>query len=263
MSEFANKRYVVTGAASGIGHAVAEQLLAAGAEVYSLDRNAPSAAVTRHIEVDLCNPRSIDAAVEQLDGQFDGLMNVAGVPGTAPADVVVAVNTLAVRALTESMLDLLKPNGAVTIVSSTAGFGWPARLDVIRELLTTDTFEDGVAWFKAHSQQGNAYNFSKEVTTVYAMSMGLMAAQNGFRINAVLPGPVQTPILADFEDTMGKDTLDGLKALLGRHATPDDIAGAIVFLASDAARWLNGHALVVDGGATGAVLTGVIPAPEI
>jgi NAD(P)-dependent dehydrogenase (short-subunit alcohol dehydrogenase family) len=263
MSELAQRRYVVTGAASGIGHAVAEQLLAAGAEVYSLDRNTPTAAVTRHIEVDLSNPRSIDAAVEQLDGEFDGLMNVAGVPGTAPPDVVLAVNALAVRHLSESIFDRLKPGGTVTIVSSTAGFGWPARLDAIRELLGTDTFEEGVAWFKAHPQQGNAYNFSKEVTTVYAMSMALMAAQKGFRINAVLPGPVQTPILADFEDTMGKDTLDGLKALLGRHATPEDIAGAIVFLASDAARWINGHALVVDGGATGAVLTGVIAAPEI
>jgi NAD(P)-dependent dehydrogenase (short-subunit alcohol dehydrogenase family) len=98
---------------------------------------------------------------------------------------------------------------------------------------------------------------------VYAMSMALMAAHNGFRINAVLPGPVETPILADFEDTMGKDTLDGLKALLGRHATPEDIADAVVFLASDASRWVNGHALVVDGGATGAVLSGVIPTPEI
>jgi NAD(P)-dependent dehydrogenase (short-subunit alcohol dehydrogenase family) len=263
MSEFAQRRYVVTGAASGIGHAVAEQLLAAGAEVYSLDRNTPKAAVTRHIEVDLSNPRSIDAAVEQLDGKFDGLMNVAGVPGTAPPDVVLAVNTLAVRQLSESMFDRLKPGGTVTIVSSTAGFGWPARLDVIGELLATNTFEEGAAWFKANPQQGNAYNFSKEVTTVFAMSMALTAAHNGFRINAVLPGPVETPILADFEDTMGKDTLDGLKALLGRHATPDDIAGAVVFLASDASRWINGHALVVDGGATGAVLTGAIPAPEI
>jgi NAD(P)-dependent dehydrogenase (short-subunit alcohol dehydrogenase family) len=263
MSEFTGRRYVVTGAASGIGHAVAGQLLQAGAEVYCLDRNAPTAAVTRHLEVDLANPRSIDAAVELLDGQFDGLMNVAGVPGTAPPDLVLAVNTLAVRQLTESMFDRLKPNGAVTIVSSTAGFGWPARLDAIGELLATATFDEGVAWFKTHPQQGNAYNFSKEVITVYAMSTGLKAAQNGLRINAVLPGPVQTPILADFEDTMGKDTLDGLKALLGRHATPDDVAGAIIFLASDAARWINGHALVVDGGATGAVLTGVIPAPEI
>jgi NAD(P)-dependent dehydrogenase (short-subunit alcohol dehydrogenase family) len=263
MSEFANKRYVVTGAASGIGHAVAEKLLAAEAEVYSLDRNAPTAAVTRHIEVDLANPRSIDAAVEQLDGQFDGLMNVAGVPGTAPADVVLAVNTLAVRQLSEFMFERLSPGGTVTIVSSTAGFGWPARLDRINELLSTTSFDEGATWFKEHPQQGNAYNFSKEVSTVYAMSMGLMAAQNGFRINAVLPGPVETPILADFEDTMGKSVLDGLKALLGRHATAEDVAGAIVFLASDAAQWINGHALVVDGGATGAVLTGIIPAPEI
>jgi NAD(P)-dependent dehydrogenase (short-subunit alcohol dehydrogenase family) len=263
MSEFTGSRYIVTGAASGIGQAVAEKLLAAGAEVYSLDRNAPTAAVTRHTEVDLSNPRSIDTALEQLDGQFDGLINVAGVPGTAPPDVVMAVNALAVRHLSEWIFDRLTPDGTVTIVSSTAGFGWPARLNVIGELLATNTFDEGLAWFKDNPQQGNAYNFSKEVTTVYTMSMSLTAAHNGFRINAVLPGPVETPILSDFEDTMGKDTLDGLKALLGRHATPDDIAGAIVFLASDAARWINGHALVVDGGATAAVLTGAIPAPEI
>ena len=263
MSEFTGRRYVVTGAASGIGHAVAEKLLQGGAEVYCLDRNIPTAAVTRHIEVDLSNPRSIDAAVEQLDGEFDGLMNVAGVPGTAPAELVLAVNSLAVRHLTELFFGRLKPGGTVTTVSSTAGFGWPARLDAIKGLLATDGFEEGAAWFKANPQHGNAYNFSKEVTTVYTMSMSLMAAQNGFRINAVLPGPVETPILRDFEDSMGKGNLDGLKALLGRHATPDDIAGAIVFLASDAARWINGHALVVDGGATGAVLTGVIPVPEI
>jgi NAD(P)-dependent dehydrogenase (short-subunit alcohol dehydrogenase family) len=177
--------------------------------------------------------------------------------------VVMAVNALAVRHLSEWIFDRLTPDGTVTIVSSTAGFGWPARLNVIGELLATNTFDEGLAWFKDNPQQGNAYNFSKEVTTVYTMSMSLTAAHNGFRINAVLPGPVETPILSDFEDTMGKDTLDGLKALLGRHATPDDIAGAIVFLASDAARWINGHALVVDGGANAAVLTGAIPAPEI
>jgi NAD(P)-dependent dehydrogenase (short-subunit alcohol dehydrogenase family) len=167
MSYFSGKRYVITGAASGIGQAVAEQLLIAGAEVTSLDRNVPTAGVNRHIEVDLANPRSIDAALEHLDGDFDGLFNVAGIPGTAPADLVLAVNSLAVRHLTGAFLDRLRPRGTVTIVSSTAGFGWPARLDTIRELLATDTFEEGAAWFKANPQQGSAYNFSKEVTTVY------------------------------------------------------------------------------------------------
>jgi NAD(P)-dependent dehydrogenase (short-subunit alcohol dehydrogenase family) len=262
MSEFAGKSYVVTGAASGIGHAVAEQLLAAGAQVISLDRNAPTAAVTRHIDVDLANARSIDAALESLDGTYDGLMNVAGIPGTAPADLVVAVNSLAVRQLTEAFFERLNPGGSITIVSSTAGFGWPERLDDIRDLLATDTFEEGAAWFKDHPQQGNAYNFSKEVTTVYTMSMGLALAQLGFRINAVLPGPVETPILADFEESMGKDTLDGVRELLGRHAEPKDIADVVLFLASDAARWINGHAIAVDGGITGGVATGVVPKPE-
>jgi NAD(P)-dependent dehydrogenase (short-subunit alcohol dehydrogenase family) len=263
MTAFEGKRFVVTGAASGIGNAVAERLLAAGAEVVSLDRNTPTAAVTRHLEVDLANPRNIDAAVEQLDGKFDGLMNVAGIPGTAPADLVLAVNSLAVRHLTEAFFERLNPGGSVTIVSSTAGFGWPARLDVIRDLLATDTFEEGAAWFKANPQQGNAYNFSKEVSTVYTMTMGLAVVELGLRINAVLPGPVETPILADFEESMGKDNLDGVKELLGRHADPADIAPALMFLASDEARWINGQALVVDGGITGAVVTGVVPAPEI
>jgi NAD(P)-dependent dehydrogenase (short-subunit alcohol dehydrogenase family) len=263
MSEFANKRYVVTGAASGIGHAVALQLLAGRAEVVSLDRNTPTANVTRHIAVDLSDPSSIDSAVGQLDGKFDGLMNVAGVPGTTPADLVVAVNTLAAKRLTELFVDRLNPGGTVTIVSSTAGFGWPARLPAIQEFLSASTFEEGAAWWAANPQQGNAYNFSKEAATVYAMSQSLAMAQLGLRINAVLPGPVETPILADFEDTMGKEVLDGLKGLLGRHATADDIANAVVFLASDAARWINGHALVADGGAMGAVLSGLIPAPSI
>lgn len=263
MSEFEARRYVVTGAASGIGHALAEKLVALGAEVTSLDRNPPTAAVARHIEVDLANPRNIDAALEELDGEFDGLMSIAGIPGTAPADLVLAVNSLAVRHLTEAFFERLRPRGTVTIVSSTAGFGWPQRLDMIRDLLATDTFEEGAAWFKAHPQQGNAYNFSKEVTTVYTLSMGLALAQMGFRINAVLPGPVQTPILVDFEETMGKDNLDAIKELLGRHATPGDIADAVLFLASDAAQWINGHTLVVDGGITGAMASGVVPVPEI
>lgn len=263
MSDFTGKRYLVTGAASGIGHATAELLLAAGAEVISLDRNVARAAVTRHVEVDLANPRSIDAALEQIDGEFDGLMNIAGVPGTAPADVVVAVNTLAVRHLTEAVMTRLRPGGSVTIVSSTAGFGWPERLDDLRDFLATDTFEDGAAWFKEHPQKGNAYNFSKEATTVYTMAMALALGEMGLRINAVLPGPVETPILADFEQSMGKDQLDGVKALLGRHATPDDIAGAALFLLTDQARWINGHPLTVDGGITASVLSGNVPAPQV
>jgi len=263
MTSVKGLRCVVTGAASGIGHAVAEQLLKGGASVVSLDRNAPTAAVERHLTVDLADPSSIDSAVEELGTGWDALINVAGVPGTAPSELVFKVNFLGLRHLSESMFDRLEPGGAIVNVSSTAGFQWAKRLDAIRELLTADTFESGLQWFKDHPQEGNTYNFSKECVTVYTMAMGTGLVEQNLRMNAVLPGPVETPILPDFEESMGKDTLDGVKFLLGRHAVPDEIASAVVFLASPESSWVNGHPLVVDGGISGAVLSGLVPAPEV
>jgi NAD(P)-dependent dehydrogenase (short-subunit alcohol dehydrogenase family) len=262
MSDHTGKRYVVTGTASGIGQAVAEKLVKAGAEVHSLDRNTPTVPVARHIAVDLADPVSIDAALDRLDGEYHGLLSVAGVPGTAPAGTVFAVNTLATRKLAEAFLAKLAPGGSVTVVSSTAGFGWPQRLTQIRDFLATDTYEEGAAWFRANPQDGNAYNFSKECTTVYVHAMGLAFHELGFRINAAAPGPVETPILPDFRETMGADTIDGLAILLGRHASPQDIADVVVFLAGDEARWINGEAVNVDGGISGAVLSGSVPVPE-
>ncbi|MFT4263823.1 MAG: coniferyl-alcohol dehydrogenase [Nocardioides sp.] len=262
MTDHTGKRYVVTGAASGIGHSVAEKLIKAGAEVTSLDRNDPTAPVARQVKVDLADEESIDAALAQLEGPYDALINVAGVPGTAPSDVVFAVNTLAVRKLAEAFFELLVPGGNVTVISSTAGFGWPQRLETIREFLATDTYEEGAAWYRDHPQEGNAYNFSKECTTVYVHAMGLAFHELGFRLNAVLPGPVETPILQDFRETMGEDTIDGLATLLGRHANPEDIADVAIFLASDEARWVNGESITVDGGTGGAVLSGSVPIPE-
>lgn len=262
-TDHAGRRYLVTGTASGIGAAVTARLLEQGAEVVSLDRAEPAAAVTQHVPVDLADVASIDAALAAVEGDVDGVLDVAGVPGTAPADVVLAVNALAARHLTEAMIDRLRPGGSVVLVSSIAGFGWPERLGTIRELLETETYADGAAWFAAHPQEGNAYNFSKEVVTVYTMTMGLAFADQGLRINAVLPGPTETPILADFEETMGRDNLDGLKGLLGRHGRPEEIADAVLFLASPRASWINGQTLIADGGVAGAVFTGLVPAPEI
>ncbi|MEO3859570.1 SDR family oxidoreductase [Acrocarpospora sp. B8E8] len=120
-----------------------------------------------------------------------------------------------------------------------------------------------MAWFNEHPPPGNAYNYSKEAATFYTLAMGGAVRDiNELRINAVLPGPVETPILADFEQSMGKDTLDGVKAFLGRHATVEDIAPAVVFLASRESRWINGTAIVADGGISGALLTALVPPPD-
>ncbi len=257
-------RCLVTGTASGIGDAVTRQLVAGGATVVSLDRNTPTADVAQHVEVDLADPDSIDAALGRIDGTFDVLANIAGIPGTAPADVVFMVNFLGMRHLTESMFDRLDPGGSIVVVSSTAGFGWPKRLDALKEVVGTESFEEGAKWFAEHPQEGNAYNFSKEAATVYTLAMGGAVREiNEMRINAVLPGPVETPILADFEESMGRETLDGVKAFLGRHATPTDIAPAVVFLASRDSRWINGTTLIADGGISGAVAAGLVPEPDM
>src|SRR5688500_11053533 len=120
MTDFSGRRYVVSGAASGIGQRAAEKLLDAGAEVHSLDRNQPTAAVTKDSPVDLADVDSIDKALTELDGEYDALLNIAGVPGNVPGDVVMKVNMFAVRHLTEDFLDRLAPGGNVVIVSSTA-----------------------------------------------------------------------------------------------------------------------------------------------
>lgn len=253
---------VVTGAASGIGDAVARRFGEAGASVISLDIKTPSANVERHLETDLASPASIDAAVASIDRPLNAVINVAGVPGTAPDERVFAVNFLGLRHLTNALLPHLVEGGAVVNVASTAGFEWPARLPQIQEVIATTSFEGGRAWFSEHQPDDvAAYHFSKEVVTVWTMSEALNAAQRGLRINAVSPGPVETPILGDFEESMGKELLDGVREMVGRHGRPQDIAPLVVFLASPAAGWVNGHNLVADGGALGAVVSGAVALP--
>ncbi|MET0449524.1 MAG: coniferyl-alcohol dehydrogenase [Aeromicrobium sp.] len=257
------RRVLVTGAASGIGDEVARRFVDAGDEVTSLDLKDPSVTVARHVHCDLSDPTSIEQAVAALDGTYDVLCNVAGVPGTAPSEVVLKVNLLGLRQLTESVVEQIAEGGAIVNVASIAGFGWPKRLDTIRELLATDTFDEGLAWFAENPQEGNTYNFAKEALTVYTMLMAPVFWESGVRMNAVSPGPVDTPILTDFEESMGKETLDALSTFIGRHATPADIAGPVLFLAGPDSGWINGHNIVVDGGISGAVNSGMVPPPEI
>lgn len=261
--ELDGKRCVITGAASGIGDATARLFAQRGASVISLDRNVPTAEVAQHIAVDLTDLASITDALDRIDGQVDVLCNVAGLPGTRPAEDVFAVNFLAARHIAEAFFDRLPSGGAIVNVASTAGFGWQARLPQILDLMGAVSFDDGQQWFKENPQTGNAYNFSKEAITVYTMAMASGLIDSGVRMNAVSPGPVETPILVDFEESMGKEIIDGVKGLTGRHAEPVDIARVIAFLASDDAGWINGHNIIADSGVAGPVLTGIIPAPEI
>jgi NAD(P)-dependent dehydrogenase (short-subunit alcohol dehydrogenase family) len=255
------KTVVVTGTASGIGAAVAETLVTAGAEVIGLDLG-PSPAATKSIVCDLSEPAAIDAVVADLPDTLYGLVNVAGVPGTRPAELVWKVNFLGLRHLTEAVLDRVVAGGSIVHVASTAGFGWPGRVSLLAGLMEAESFDDGLAWFRANAPADLAsYDFTKEAVTVYAMRSGLRGAARGVRVNSVSPGPVETPILADFEATMGKELLDGVRTMTGRHGTPQDIAPVVAFLLSPASTWIRGSNLVADGGAIGAVASGAVAIP--
>lgn len=255
------KHAIVTGGSSGIGAAVVERFRADGTSVTVLDIKPPNSDVS-YIPIDLADPARIDAALDQVDRPVDILANVAGVPGTLPDATVFAVNFLGLRHLTDAFLPRLNDGASVVTVASTAGFGFPERMQLIHELLATTSFDEGARWFAENQPKDvAAYHFSKEAAILYTGAVGLREWSRGVRVNAVSPGPVETPILGDFETSMGKELLDGVKQLAGRHARPDDIAGVVALLASDDARWITGQNLYADGGLTGGILGGVVPIP--
>ncbi len=108
----AAKRILMTGASSGIGAATTELFAAAGDEVISLDVQAAPPGAHTHIHCDMSDPASIDAAVAQLEGNFDALLNIAGVPGTVPAELIMRVNTVGLKHFTEQVVGRINDNGS-------------------------------------------------------------------------------------------------------------------------------------------------------
>ncbi|MEZ2390605.1 coniferyl-alcohol dehydrogenase [bacterium RCC_150] len=256
------KRFVVTGAASGMGNATASKLIKEGAEVYSLDRNEPVAPVTAHFPVDLSDPGSIDEVIQQLGGGWDGLMNIAGVPGgKLPNDFVFSVNFLGLRHLTEGLTPVLNPAGVVINVSSNGDVMWPTRKETHEQLMATASFNEGLEWYRRVQPDGKAYNFSKEAVSYYTLTQAIPFAQKGLRINAVCPGMTNTPIIGDFINVMSEDRVERIKNLIGGWAEPEDIADVIVFLATDEARFVNGQTIDVDGGLKAGMASGAVPLP--
>jgi NAD(P)-dependent dehydrogenase (short-subunit alcohol dehydrogenase family) len=249
------QRIVLTGAASGIGAATLRAFHEGvdEVEVITLDRaELPldlQSLSAQHITVDLRDPDSIDAGVAQIDGDIDALCNVAGVPGTADPAMVLAVNFLGLRHLTEALVDRIRDGGSIVNVASIAGAQWMTHLSDVRRLIATASFADGMDWVRDQPMDGaRAYNFSKEAVLVWTMANCLRWWDRQVRVNSVSPGPVETPILDDFRDSMGHDRIAAAVAAVGRAGQPEDVAPAITFLASRQAPWVNGVNIVTDGG---------------
>ncbi|MEM7217413.1 MAG: coniferyl-alcohol dehydrogenase [Pseudomonadota bacterium] len=265
---YEGKQVVVTGAFSGIGAALVDLLKQAGAErIVALDIKEPQANIDAFIETDMGNPMSIDAAIAQLSADdqpgIDVLFNNAGVAATQPADTVMRVNMLGLKRLTGRLLSKLNAGGAIVNTASIAGNGWPGHLAEINALLAIDSWDEGAAWVADHGDVvADGYGFSKECVQVYTMQMAKTATEHGLRINSVCPSPVDTPLLADFRETMTDEIIDwAIDSGAGRVATAEDQARALVFLGSSLASYVNGINLIVDGGFGAALQSGQVAPP--
>lgn len=244
---------VVTGAASGIGLATVERLLAAGRSVIGLDRQDSPACDTALC--DLSDPVAIDAAVASLPEALSGLANVAGVPGTALPETVLRVNFLGARHLTGALASRLVPGSAVVNVASVVAARGPVPHETLAGLFAAATFEEGLAWVRRHPMTGaEAYKFSKQALIEWTLVASVALRELGVRVLSLSPGVTDTPILGDFRASMGEAAIDAAVAEAGRVAVPADIAPVIAFLLSPDAAWVNAVDLRVDGGLVGARL---------
>ena len=236
----AGRHILVTGAASGIGRATAEALATAGARLALLDRDTLGVAALADalgmagIACDVADPASVSDAVARAEralGRLDGVVNAAGIGGWAKLDEldlaewdrVLRVNLTGPLLVCRAALPALRRVNHGTIVNI-------ASIGALRPA-------SGVA----------AYNVSKAGLLMLGKCMAVEFAPT-IRVNTVCPGPIVTPMLEPMleDDAVRARLTDGNAS--GRLGQPEEVAQAIVYLSSDAASFVNGATLVVDGG---------------
>ena len=242
-----NKICIITGAAQGIGHAIAEQFAQDGAVVYAADMKEGTMdawaaelsekAQTRVVPLyfDVTNAAAVKAAfmqVHKTEGRIDALVNNAGVVFNRKLGMIVReetelmfrVNVIAVIEMIQLASRLMARTGGgsiVNIASVTAVLGSPGQV---------------------------AYSATKGAIIALTKSAAKELAPQGIRVNAVAPGIVKTERFAELYEASG-DKIDQRiqKIALGRLGTPQDVANACAFMASDRSSYISGQILGVDG----------------
>jgi NAD(P)-dependent dehydrogenase (short-subunit alcohol dehydrogenase family) len=256
---YQGKRVIVSGCFSGMGEATAKLLLELGAEVHGLDYKACNLPLASFGNVDLRDPASIEAGVAAIGGKIDALFNCAGLPQSfLPLDVM-KVNFIGTRHLTEAVLPLMGPGGAIANIASTGGLGWSRRIPTSMEIIATKGFDAAVAWCEANMDTvAEGYSFSKENIIVWTQYMGTHLIKKRIRINCTLPSPTQTPMMAEFQKATAKEVIDAAAEPMGRYSTAEEQAGGLVLINSALASIVNGVVFPVDGGFMGGVATGQV-----
>lgn len=245
---------VVTGAASGIGRSVREQLEARGDRVIGVDLSGVE------INVDLSKPagrrKAVDQALSQSGGTIDRLVVAAGVGGHVPdGALVAAVNYFGAVDILDGLRPALEGRdqaAAVAVCSNSAQLGDPEHHPIVAKLLEHD---EAAALEEIGSTPGSmVYGLSKHALSRAVRRRAAEWGAAGVRLNGIAPGQTQTPLFEGSakHPVLGK-FVDDMPIPLGRRATPEEMAGIIVFLLSDAASYFHGSIVWADGG-TDAVL---------
>jgi NAD(P)-dependent dehydrogenase (short-subunit alcohol dehydrogenase family) len=251
------KRALVVGGATGMGAATAELARDAGAEVVVMDRADVTLGGVKAIRLDLSDQASIDAAVDECGGPIDALFSCAGVADGTPG--IERVNFIGHRYLIDRVLadDMLPRGSAIGLISSAAGLGWEANLDLLHEFLDITGFDAAAAW--ARQREKATYIWSKQAINAYVAREAFGLLRRGIRINAILPGPTDTPLAqANAEMWLGFGA--DYRAEVGiEAATALEQAYPLVFLCSSAASAITGITLVTDAGYVAAGVSGSFP----
>jgi NAD(P)-dependent dehydrogenase (short-subunit alcohol dehydrogenase family) len=254
---YKEKRVVVTGCASGMGLSTARILKELGAEVIGLDIHKTDA-VDSFIEVDLRSKESIDQAVAGIGSPVDAVFSVAGLPGPPFSDLdTVLVNFVGARHLIESLVPVMPEGSAAVCVASNAGLGWQQNLEVLLPVTSTPDFDAALTWCEANPERIlGGYGPSKQLTNAWVAYRAVDLIKSGIRLNCTNPGPTDTSMMGDFENQVGKETIDAFVGPSGRRSTPDEQAWPLIFLNSPRCSYVTGEALHTDAGFLGAMVTG-------
>jgi len=255
---FDGKRVLVVGAATGMGNATAQVVRDAGAEVVGMDYAEVNVPGVKPIQMNLADAASIEAAVDECGGPLHAVFSCAGVADGTPG--IEKINFIGHRHLLELLLarNLLGRGAAIGFISSAAGLGWESNLPLLKEYLDVTDFDAASKW--AHEHNMADYYHSKQAICAYVAREAMPLLKRGIRINAICPGPTDTPLAQANKDMwlgFGAD----YRAEVGiEAATPLEQAYALVFLCSDAASVITGQTLITDSGYFSAAVTEVFPA---